>query len=331
MKQENDALRKLPVKDFSKKVICDGHLFLLIGNKKFYLMKPGFYVDPSFIKKHAATNPVFDFESVVNQEIKDKFKIFFRELRFLQFEKDLRLKSYEITNYFHQVFTSTEHFLSFALACHEEFCQLPSTEQIKIHEADVNLFKKSLYSSAFSIISGMANDFYHYLMLRDLYNLTFCLDIGLCESNYSYFISEACNKENQNPGSGINYLNSERASEIEKALYLNHPSKSYNYLKSLSLLAYPELAEVLLYQHELSDGSGFPRGVRKSQVSSWEAIVIFSDSLVEILPDYTFETDVINFLIAFHNKKLQHQPIQRVHKKLCLVFEEFKKMKEVVS
>lgn len=328
MKNENQNFTKLPVKDLAKKIICDGHLFLSSGERKFYLMKPGVFVDPEFIKKHAVTNPSFDFDSVINNQIKEFFRNHFRELRYLQFEKDLRLKCFEILKAFHETFSGSEHFLSFALACHEEFCQISLEDQKKMHETDMHLYRKALYSSAFAVITAMANDFYHFLMIKDFYNLSFALDIGLCESNYSYYVCEACNSENREPGSGLKLLETERASQLEKDVFFNHPVSSYNFLKSHGILSYPELAEVSLYQHELADGSGFPRRVQKAQVSSWEAVVVFADSLVEISSEYTWETDVIQYMTNFQNKKLKDLPVSKVFKKLCGTFQHFAGLKE---
>lgn len=331
MKPQTQMMTKLPIKDLAKKIICDGHLFLISGERKFYLMKPGVLVDPDFVKKHAPNNSTFDFECVVNPDLKDKFTTHFRELRYLQFEKDLRLKCSEIVNDFYLHYSDSEHFLSFALACHEAFCEIPLDDQLRMHETDMHLFRKALYSSAFSIIIGMTNDYFHYLMLKDFYNLTFALDIGLCETNYSYYVAEACNAENRNPGSGRKYLIHEKASDFESALFFKHPEKSYQYLRARAILAYPELAEVTLYQHELTDGSGFPRAVIKGQVSSWEAVVIFSDSLVEILSEYDFENNVVSYLTKFENQKLKDLPVNRVYKKLCHAFSHFQAMKETGS
>ena len=331
MKTETQNFIKLQVKDLSKKIVCEGHLFLSSGGRKFYLMKPGVFVDPGFIKKYAVSNHAFDFESVINDDVKEKFKLLFRELRYLRFEKDLREKSFEILGYFHRVFSDNEHFLSYALACHEEFCQVPFEEQLRMHETDMHLYRKALYAAAFSVIVALANDYYDFLMLRDFYNLTFMLDIGLCQTSYSYFVAQACNEENKNPGSGKEFLQKEKASDFEMEVFLKHPAKSYEVLKSLSILAYSELAEVTLYQHELSDGTGFPRGVFKGQVSSWEAIVIFADSLVEIVTDYTFENEVLKYLLEFQNQKLKDLPVNRVYKKLCFTLDHFKALKETGS
>jgi hypothetical protein len=328
MKPENQNLIKLPVKELAKKIICDGHLFLLVGDRKFYLMKPGVFIDQAFIKKHAPKDATFDFDVVINEEVKTKFKTLFRELRYLQFERDLRLKSFEILKYFQECFSGGEHFLTFALACHEEFCQLPLEDQSRMHETDMNLYRKALYSSAFAVIIGMGNDYYHFLMLKDFYNITFGLDIGLCESNYSYYVAEACNVENRQPGSGVKYLVSERASEFEVDVYLKHPQRTHEYFKKKEFLSYPELAEITLYQHELTDGTGFPRAIKKGQVSSWEAIVILADSLVEISSEYHFEMDVIPYLISFQNQKLNDLPVSRVYKKVTQTFAHFDTMKE---
>lgn len=328
MKNENQNFSKLPVKDLAKKIICDGHLFLSSGERKFYLMKPGVFVDPAFIKKHAITNPSFDFDCVVNVPLKDFFRNHLRELRYLQFEKDLRLKCFDILKSFHEIFSSGEHFLTFAMACHEELCQISLDDQKKMHETDMHLYRKALYSSAFAVITGMANDYFHFLMLKDFYNLTFALDIGLCESNYSYYVCEACNAENREPGSGLKLLETEKASQFEKDVFFNHPEGSHKFLKSNSILSYPELAEVSLYQHELADGTGFPRKVQKSQISSWEAVVMFADSLVEISSEYSFEKDVINYMTTFKNQKLKDLPVSKVFKKVCGTFQHFAGLKE---
>lgn len=320
-------MKSIPVKEFAKKVICDGHVYLRSSEgRRFYLMKPGVLIDPEFIKKHARLNTVFDYDQVTRAEVIEKFTYLFHELRYLQFEKDLRLKSAEIVQLFQQYYAGGEHFLSFAEACFKEFCGLPEEVISKMHETDVHLFRKSMYSAAFAVLIALSNDFYHYLMIKDFYNITLSLDMGLCEAHYSYFVSEACNQENQYPGTGKEWLKKEKASELEINVFLGHPEKSYEFIKAnKNLLSYPELAEIILYQHELSQGHGFPRGISKGQVSSWEAVVILADALVEIKDKYDFENDVLHFIENFKNKKLSDLPVQRVYQKLCMNLEHFYK------
>lgn len=321
----------MPIKDLAQKSVCDGHVFLMIGEKKFYLLKPGILVDPQFIKKYAASQSTFLFEQVSDNVVKETFKNYFKELRYLKFERDLKEKCFEIVKYFYEVYSGPEHLMSFAMACYEEFCLISFEDQIKMHETDMHLFRKSLYSAAFSVLFGMTNDYFHYLMLKDFYNLTFSLDIGLCDSNYSYYVAEACNAENREPGTGKYYLMKEKASELEVEVYFKHPEKSYSFIKEKAILNHPELAEIVLYQHELSSGRGFPRGVSKGQTSTWESIVILASSIVEISSEYNFENDVLNYLILRKMDKLKDLPVYKVYTKLRLTFNHFKILKETGS
>ena len=326
MKLENEKLVPLPIKDFAKKIICDGHIYLRTKDgRRFYLMKPGILIDESFVKKHATNQTVFDYLPVTDQLVVSQFQTLFKELKYLQFEKDLRLKTMDIVSFFRGIYRSDKHFLNFALACYSEFCHISKDDLIKMHETDLHLFRKSLYSAAFAVIIGFANDFYHYPMIKDFYNLTLGLDLGLCDSHYSYFVAEACNRENQAPGTGKEWMAHEGASELELKVFLGHPEKSYQFFNHQSdFLAYPELKEIALYQHELSSGKGFPRGIPKGQVSSWEAVVILASSMVEISAEYSFEKDVLNYILSFQNQKLSDIPVQRVYKKLCMVMDEVK-------
>lgn len=330
MKPENEKLVPLPIKDFAKKIICDGHIYLRTKDgRRFYLMKPGIMIDESFVKKHATNQTVFDYLPVTDELIVSQFQTLFKELKYLQFEKDLRMKTMNIVAFFKETYRSDKHFLNFALACYSEFCSISKDDLNKMHETDLHLFRKSLYSAAFAVITGLANDFYHYPMIKDFYNLTLGLDQGLCDSHYSYFVAEACNRENQVPGTGKEWMKQEGATDLELNVFLGHPDKSYQFFNTQSgFLAYPELKEIALYQHELSNGKGFPRGIPKGQVSSWEAVVILASSMVEISSEYTFETDVMNYILRFQSQKLSDIPVQRVYKKLCLGMGEYDIIKE---
>jgi hypothetical protein len=324
MTQPDRPTIKLPIRDFAKKIICDGHLFLSgKEGRQFYLMKPGMLVDPAFIKKHAPQNTIFDFEPLVDEKVRDEFKQLFKEFRYLQFEKDLRLKALEIVTLFQKSFSGSMHFLTFAQACYESFYGFNFELATRIHETDMLLFRKSLYAGSFAVLIGLTNDFYHPMMIKDFFNLAFSLDIGLCEENYTYYVAQACNQENQNPGSGQFWLRGQKASEAEQDVFFKHPEKGYNFIKSSGVLSFPELAEISLYQHELSAGGGFPRGVPKGMVSSWESVVILSDAMVEIRDDYEFEKDVVSFVLNFKNKKITELPVGKVYKKLCHCLEHF--------
>ncbi len=320
---------KLPIKDLAKRKIADGHIYLSTKEgRRFYLLKPGMLLDEEFIKKHAQLNTVFDFEQVSQPEVIENFLKLFTELRYLQFERDLKAQSLKLVGEFYQTFSSEAHFLSFAQACFEAFNLIPAETLKKLHAQDTQLFRKSFYSAAFSVILAVSNDFYHFTMLRDFYNISFSLDLGLCSTNYSYYVAQACNQENKIPGTGLEWLEGEKASALEKEVFLGHPRKSYDFIKNSKLLAFPELAEAVLYQHELSNGKGFPKGIPRNYVSGWEAVIILADSLVEITDSFTFETRVVEHLMNFQNSKLKELPVNKVHFKLKETLKYFEKMKE---
>jgi HD-GYP domain-containing protein (c-di-GMP phosphodiesterase class II) len=330
MKQPRPNTIRLPVREFAKKIICDGHLFITVKEgRNFYVMKPGVFVDQAFVKKHATHNTVFDFESVINEEVKQSFILILKELKYLQFEKDMRLKAVEVLRLFEGHYSREEHFLAFALACHEVFCDLPVELQARMHETDLYLFRKALYSAAFAVIMGVSNDLYHPMLLKDLFNVTMLLDVGLCEADYSYYVSEACNHENRRPGSGQPWLKEQKATDAEIKVFLSHPERGHSLLvKHKGLMAHPELAEVVLYQHELADGTGFPRAIPKGLVSSWESVVMLADTLVEIKDEYEWERSVLTHVSELKNQKLGDLPIERVYKKFCMSMDHCKKLKE---
>lgn len=84
----------------------------------------------------------------------------------------------------------------------------------------------------------------------------------------------------------------------------------------------------MLYQHELSNGNGFPRGVSKGLVSSWESVVILADALVEIREDYDFENRVIDYLLNFESSKMKELPLNKVYQRLRLNLREINQMEQ---
>jgi len=165
----------------------------------------------------------------------------------------------------------------------------------------------------------MANGIYHPLMIKDLYNLTFCLDVGICGEDYSYFVAQACNQENRKPGTGKIWLQKNHATKAEIQIFLDHSQRSYFVFEHDQIpLIHKELSQILLYQHELSNGKGFPRGISKSLVSAWESVVILADSMVEIQEEFGFENKVMNYILNFKNEKMGDLPLNKVYQRLRL-------------
>lgn len=319
----------ITINDLAKKVICDGYLYINGVSKKFTLLKPGIFIDADFIKKYAVKNQKFEFESVIDRTEIDQFKILFSTLRKMNFEKHVRNQCKEILNSFFKYYSSDQHFLNWALACYEHFCSVSLDIQNRIHESDIYLYRKSLYSAGFSVLICLCNDFYHYKMISDLYNLTFLVDVGLCGKDFSYNVAEACNQESRIPGSGRFYLHQQNVSEVEQDLFYDHPELSYKMIKDLKLLYYPELAECVLYQHELADGTGFPRGVTRSEVSRWEAVVMLSNSLIDISSSYEWEMSPLEFIKTFNIHKCHDVAVGAVFNNLRSTFQSINSFLEI--
>ena len=305
-------MSKIHVKEMSKKSICDGFLYYVSGSKKILLLKPGSLISQSFLHKHAMAGTTFEITHISDENLIKHFSGLFKELKYLHFEKDLQAKAEEIVEQFFEAFSQNKHFFSFAFACYEEFCAQKEMQSVRLNETDVNLFIKSFYSASLSILFALSNGIFHYPMVKDIYNLSFCLDIGLCHKNYSFYVSQACNVENKSPGTGLTWMKNHSASLEEVEVFFNHPNNTFKFFQENSILNFPELAQTVLYQHELANGEGFPKGVNHSQISGVESILILADAMVEIKDEDHFEKGILDHFEHFESKKLMILPVKRV-------------------
>jgi len=327
----SEVLMKMHVKEVSKKSICDGYLYLSSNGKKILLLKPGSLITSSFLHKHAMAGTTFEFSQVSDQKVFQHFSKLFKELKYLHFEKDLNVKSEEILHHFFQTHGNGEQFFSFAYACYEEFSAQKEIQSEKLNETDVNLFIKSFYSAGMSVLFSLSQGIYHYPMIKDIYNLSLCLDIGLCHKGYSFFVAQACNQENKSPGSGLAWIKGQSASPEEIEVFKEHPQKGYEFFTQHSILNYPELKKTILFQHEIANGMGFPNGVHHSQISSIESILILADALVEIKDGEHFPTGVLEHIKKFDSKKIEILPVKRVFNKFLMKHKEEYKFEDTGS
>jgi hypothetical protein len=333
MKQSAVNTILVPIDEFAKKKICEGHLYLKTKDgSSFCLMKPGIFIDPAFIEKHKIRKSIFNLEPVTNGDVKNQFVTILNEYKNLEFEKELKQKAVEIIRLFEKHYSHQQHFLNYAIACFDVFCDVPDDLLEKLNETDVHLFQKALYSASLAILIGLSNEFFNPVLLKDLFNLTMSLDLGLCDNDYSFYVSQACDEENKIPGSGRRWLLDHNASQLEMNVFLGHPERSYHLIKEQAgFLVHSELSEIILYQHELKDGTGFPRGIPKGLISSWESVVILADAMVEIHEHRELEEDALNFVYNFKNHKLNLLPVEKVFNKLCLSLRYGKESQEVAS
>ncbi len=306
---------------FWEQVLTPGRLLLQMGPKLLPLLEAGQVIDQKFLAKYKNSKLIV--ESAIDEELYLHLKFLFSDLKTKKFEKDQRELAKKILG---SVLTGWKkkdsHLLTFALACFECLNTLPAEELTKIDSTDIRLFKKALYSSALSVITAMSNDYFEFNLIKDLYQVTFVLDVGLCDSNYSYHIAGAVDEESKKAGSGLIYLDKVHASTQEKNLFLKHPEKSHDLIESYQFsMTYPELCQIVLYQHETTSGTGFPRGVTKREISTWDAVCLYADGIVMMSSIEDLEKNTLDYILKKSIEKQNLLPIKKV----------FTRLKETIS
>lgn len=306
-----ESMKKID-QSFWDQTICSGRLFLQMGPKRLSLLEAGQVIDKNYLEKYK--NSDLYLESVVNEVQLTEYKNLFTQLKSKKFEKEQReIAKLIVESVLKEWHDPSAHILTFAKACFESLNFIPMSELLKIDGTDLRLFKKSLYASALSVIIGISNDYFEFNLLKDLYQITFILDFGLCESSYSYHMANAVEAESIKPGAGLEYLEQSKASTKEKELFLKHPEKSHDLIESLSFhMTYPELMEIVLYQHETISGTGFPRGITKREVSTWDAVCLYADGIVSMSALEKLETHTIDYLLDKSYEKQEALPIKKV-------------------
>ncbi len=297
---------------FWDQTLCSGRLLLQMGPRRLSLLEAGQIIDKKFLDKYK--NSELYLEPVADLNRVNEFKKMFADLKSKKFEREQREQAKLILREVIKDWSHPEaHLLTFAQASFEVLNTLPHEELYKIDSTDLRLFKKALYASAISVVIGMSNDYFEFNLLKDIYQITFVLDAGLCGPNYSYHIANAVDAESQKSGEGIKYLNQVKASEKEKELFFKHPEASHDLIESLQFnLTYPELTEIVLFQHETATGKGFPRGITKREISTWDAVCLLADGVVAMSQIEKVEKNTINYLLKISMEKQDILPIKKV-------------------
>lgn len=310
-----ESMKKID-QSFWDQTLSTGRLLLQMGPKRLSLLEAGQVIDKKYLEKYK--NSELMLESVVDQAKLDEYKSLFKDLKSQRFEKNQRQCSKKILA---SVFTEwkqpSSHILTFALACFESLNSMPQEELLKIDNTDIRLFKKALYASALSVVVAMSNDYFEFDLIKDIYQVTFVLDVGLCDVNYTYHIASAIDEESKLAGAGVVSLKKANASAKEIDLFLKHPEKSHELIESLAFnMTYPELIQIVLYQHETTQGTGFPRGVTKREISTWDAVCLYADGVVMMSSLEEIEREPLKYIMKTSFEKQDLLPIKKVFTRL---------------
>lgn len=280
-----EELTTIPIQQFNVGSINHGHLFVFAGDKPFLMLRAGDYIEGPFLQKYLDRGVnSFWFLNVIDHEVLAKYEGIFNKLKNSNI-KALQLEVAEefYINYVKDFLVDKQvSFLNLIIACYNSFYNLDHGTALKLHHSNTILFNRAIVCSTHAILACLANGFYEFNFIQDLYNLAFVLDIGLTQNNFTYAMERACEAERTKPGSGVGTVSSLAKSPFEIECFTNHPTYSMRYAESMEeKFHYPELLKVLSLHHEKKDGSGFPHGLYYSALSSWECLLGYVDAITD--------------------------------------------------
>ena len=282
-----DDLSTVSLSDIKEDTISRCHyIHLLPGDRgALVLLRAGDYIEPEWIIKYRdkGLNSVYQIE-VCSEEDLVEYKSMWRELKLARHQKEEFLLRDKIIKKVAQDFWVSDKkcFLSFVIACFEEFNIYDEVVINKYQRITMVLYHRAFLTSSISTLTALCNGYVDYKFIKDFYNTTFIMDYGLIEyENYNYALSLASESERNDPGSGIRCLEKYNRSESEKVLFVGHPNISYEFaLNFKDQFNSPEILEVIQMHHEKCDGSGFPNGYSYSGMSDTETLLMFCDYFI---------------------------------------------------
>ena len=295
--------------DFQANMICQDFVYLQMKSSKLLMARPGEWINQKMFEKLHGLQKSLIIESVVDNQIKEKFKSLLQTHLKAKFQSEINSSVTELMETFQTYMRHGGAFYSWAQSCFEVMSKVSDEQINEMNEVDLKLVKKAYLTAALAVWLSCINGLHYPSFLEDIYHLAFFQDVGLISEGYSFYVMEAIEKEHELPGSGYLHLLDMKASEDEIDLYRNHPLKSFDYLSKLEILNNQELSHALLTQHEVSSGEGF-LGFSESVLSTWEEILILSDQLVPYQSlDYY---DVGEGLNSLKEDKISSLPVKKV-------------------
>jgi hypothetical protein len=258
------------------------HLFLMVGSRYFMVLRAGDYIDQEFLHKYQerGVNSFYAYE-VADQACIKTYNEHWKSLKNAKTEQERIAYKDQIFLSLYSDFwadSSQQAVLSLVISCYESFENIDSSVLNEIQSTSHILYSRALLGATQGIVAALANGFFDYDFLRDLYNVCFLLDYGLVTNNFSYPLLQACEFERNNPSAGKKAIEKILMNPGDRDFFFDHPHISAQMAESLEdSFKYPELINAIKMHHEKVDGTGFPEGIHYSAISSWEAILQFAD------------------------------------------------------
>ncbi len=205
----------------------------------------------------------------------DKFVSFMDELREAKSHSAREKVRVYFLNWFKNVFwngKSEGSLLDLMEAAHRTFNDLPDRMVNEWKTKSLDLYRVYSLQGALMVCFSLALGYVDYRVLKDIYHLPFFFDSGLLK-NLNYSMVAAISEEWRDKGRPLQLLNDAE----EKKNFEEHSENPF--------ILFPEAEEKFFYMknlmplisrhHEKTDGSGFPHGVKWSELSDLETLIIF--------------------------------------------------------
>ncbi len=283
--------------DLEREQVCPGHIIFLSSkfNKPVLLMRAGDFVDPDFIQRYKKKGQKsFYIYKVSNDENIQTFNQLWITLKTAKLETERLIARKKLLTHFCELFWFEQNkarVLDFYLSTFNTFNRFDDEIIVQLRETDTLLCERGIQAASFSSIVALILGYTDFQLLSDIFHVTFLLDLGLVEKNYSYFIAQACEQERQKPGEGLHFLKKMNVSKSEYSLFYYHPVESMKIAKKrcIGVFYHPDVIKIISYQHELFNGKGFPSKINYWGLSEYETIPILVDAFVPF--EETFYTE----------------------------------------
>lgn len=330
---QRDELEIIKFEELLKFNMCPGYLFYVTSDtgKPFLLLNPGDVVEEEFIEKYKARGmrSFYILQVVNNQNLRDFTDqlIHLKELK-LEWEKE-KAKN-KILNMVAAIYWKGQKegtLLDFILATNNVFFKLEEAHTRQMKKASHELYTRSLIMGALGVIFALADDVHDFDVLSDIYHCCLLLDYGMMDEEFSFFISEALEKEIAGPGAGVTYLKGFNLNDGSLKKFLEHSKMgAFRIAQECEGIFHDEsMFNLIKFHHEKTDGSGFPFAMKGSELRTIQTIPNLVDHLLPTKGIKFKEKDGKNWIknLSQGKEKLINEilPTKRLWKKFLVYME----------
>lgn len=324
-------LKTLSLSKLQVDIPAQSYLFLKVQNKFYLMLRAADFIDAQFKNKYSVkgVESFFSLE-ICEQATIDNYHKHWTSLKNAKLEKE---KVEVIESIFMELFQDywsedkSTSFLNFLISCYDEFYHLDLSHIQKLQATSHVLYSRALQMGAHAVIAAMACGYTDFEFLKDLYNVSFVLDCGLVSSDLNWNIIQACEHERNNPHIGKVALKNILKDPKDYELFINHPIKSEELAKQYQKnFCYPEIIWAIKVHHEKVNGTGFPKGLNYSTISTWEAVIQYADYVVAFKEKFYKANDGVEcfkktFQALFMSPHIKSLPVFKVLQSIAKRFE----------